>query len=139
LYALVKEKAGEQTYLIDVGERAQQIVLAFEERQLTTQQALEQLQTELSRALKAQDEQQTSDLSPDAFAVLWLLRGRRLEKVEEIALAMNRAFEKHPHWRQSEQQDRDVRRALYKALMGAEVKDVTQVAEWLLTVLGKRS
>src|SRR5690606_35536954 len=41
---LASEQAAEDPYLVSIGERAEQVAKAFEERQMTTQQALKSLQ-----------------------------------------------------------------------------------------------
>ena len=82
---------------------------------------------------------QASGLSAESFAVYWLLKGQEVSGAKKIAHQMGVAFAAHPHWRASEQQEREVRTALYKALLGEKVDHITEVAGWLLTVLKRRS
>jgi len=85
---------------------------------------------------EAKAEQDRSDLSPDSFAVYWLLDRKEVPHADEIARTAERAFAAHPHWKTSEAQDREVRRALVKALIDAGVTEsVTELGAWLLGVL----
>lgn len=49
------------------------------------------------------------------------------------------AFSEHPYWRQSESHGREVRRALYKALLSAGVKNVVKQTNDLFAMLRKVS
>lgn len=113
---------------------------AFEERQLNSQQALQEL-TALVRDLQdAQEQRRESRLSPEAFAVAWWLRvqkGFDAEKAEVLAGAVEPAIKQYPHWAVSEAQERDLRRRLYRELIAAGVKDADVVAwaDEMLTLL----
>ena len=138
LHRLVEAKGKEQPHLIPIGERAEAIRRAFEERQINSQQALQEL-AELVRDLKeAQEQRQESDLSPEAFAVSWWLRvqkGFDAEKAESLAASFEPAFEKLPHWALSKAQERELRKLIYKELIAAGVKDVVAWTAEMLTLL----
>ena len=138
LHRLVEAKGKEQPHLIPIGERAEAIRRAFEERQINSQQALQEL-AELVRDLKeAQEQRRESDLSPEAFAVSWWLRvqkGFDAEKAGRLAASFEPAFEKHPHWAVSKAQERELRKLIYKELIAAGVKDVVAWTDEMLTLL----
>ena len=138
LHRLVEAKGKEQPHLIPIGERAEAIRRAFEERQINSQQALQDL-AELVRDLKeAQEQRQESDLSPEAFAVSWWLRvqkGFDAGKAEHLAASLEPAFEKLPHWALSKAQERELRKLIYKELIAAGVKDVVAWTDEMLTLL----
>ena len=138
LHRLVEAKGKEQPHLIPIGERAEAIRRAFEERQINSQQALQEL-AELVRDLKeAQEQRQESDLSPEAFAVSWWLRvqkGFDAGKAGHLAASLEPAFEKHPHWAVSKAQERELRKLIYKELIAAGVKDVVAWTDEMLTLL----
>ncbi|MCL6649855.1 MAG: HsdR family type I site-specific deoxyribonuclease, partial [Chloroflexi bacterium] len=133
---IVEAKGAEQPYLIPIGERAEAIVRAFEERQVTTQEALRQLVEGPVRELQQAEEARNSmDLPPEAFAIYWLLDREGVAESEAAAREIAAALDRHPHWRTSEQQEREARKAIYKALLGAGVPDPVSFAEGLLNVL----
>jgi len=134
LFKLVSDKAHQEPYLIPIGERARQIALAFEQRQMTTQAALEALEGLVSEYHEASKRRSQSDLSSEGFGVYWLLKRENVAAAEPIAREATKAFETFPHWKQSADQERQVRTALYKALMHAGVDDL-ELVNHLLQVL----
>jgi len=142
LHRLVENHGKEQPYLLPIGERAEAIRRAFEERQLTSEQALRELAKLVDDLQKAQKQRQESDLSPEAFAVAWWLRVQKElpeEKVEQIARAIEPSFQKFPHWSRSAAQERELRRSLYKALIDVGVPDVVAWTDGMLTLLRRVS
>jgi type I restriction enzyme R subunit len=136
LERLTREEGAAAPHLIPIGQRAQEIVKAFEQRQIDTQEALAELQRLLGEVDAAKVEQEQSDLSPDSFAVYWLLARKEIPQSDEIAHTAQQAFNSYPHWKTSEAQDREVRKALLKALLDAGVtENVTELTGWLLDVL----
>jgi len=132
---LVSQQRNAQPYLISIGDRAEEIAQAFEDRQMTTQQALElldKLVRDLKEAEKARD---ATGLSPEAFAVFYLLRVEGVKEPLAAARSVEGAFEKFPHWQISGQQEREVRKAIFKALIDAGIEAVVEVAEKLMKLL----
>lgn len=126
---LVEEEGRRSPFLISIGERAEAIVQAFEERQATTQEALRQLQLLVEEYREAREKQEKTDLSPEAFAVFWLLRREGIDRAEMVARQAAEAFERNPHWHWSSEQERGLLIALFKALLNAGVNQ-TRVAEF---------
>lgn len=135
LYSLVQQGRHQAPYLIPIGERAEQIARAFEERQLTAQEALRQLGELVEDYKTAERDRQESDLSPEGFAVFWLLRKNSVANAASIAQEMSKAFERFPHWQRSERQERELRKSLYKALLDSGIENVAEWADRLLTML----
>ena len=131
----VKDRSPDAPYLVPIGERAEQIAKAFEDRQLSTQQALEELTSLLNEAREADSSREASDFSVEGFSVFWLLKRIGVADAEPIARSLESVFVDHPYWRQSAEQGRDVRRGLYKALIDAKVEKVGDVVGYLLSVL----
>ncbi len=74
LHDHIKQMAQQQPWLISIGDRAEAVAQAFEERQKTTHEALEQLQALITEVRDAERARTESELSPEAFAVLWYLK-----------------------------------------------------------------
>jgi type I restriction enzyme R subunit len=132
---LVNAKAGGEPYLISIGDRAQEIAEAFESRQMTTQQALELLEKLIARLKAAEKDRDATGLSPEAFAVFYVLKADGVKDPLKAAQAVEAAFQQHPHWQTSEHQEQDVRRAIYKSLIDAGVEAVVEVATKLMKLL----
>ena len=135
LQNIVMQQSGQSPYLISIGEKAEQIAQAFQERQLTTQQALEQLQQLVAEYKDAEKSRQQIDLSKEGFAVYWLLDREGVQQAETVAREVMEALKRSPHWRSSEEHARQVRRALTKALVTANVDRVHEHVERILQML----
>jgi type I restriction enzyme R subunit len=139
LHDLVHEQAHEQPWLISIGDRAEAIARAFEQRQRTTREALatlEELLGDLREAVRGRSE---TDLAPEAFAVLWYLKKEGVAQAEAVAHRVAVAFESHPHWQVSSHQEQEVRKAPYKALINVGVDGVVELANGVLHMLRRAS
>ncbi len=136
LYVLVEQEGQRAPHLIPIGERAEKIAKAFEERQITTQEALRQLEGLVAEYKEAESTRQQSNLSREAFAVYWLLHNERISNVEAIAQAVEPIFAEHPHWQSAANQEREVRIRLNKVLLQTELGErAVDVVDRILGVL----
>ena len=143
LYRLVEAKRKDAPHLIPIGERAEAIRRAFEERQLNSREALKELEELVQKLKAAEAEREESDLSPEAFTAYWWLqvqKGLPRENARALAEAMGEAFASHPHWQASRRQEGELRGALYKAFIqaGIEAEKVVPWTHELLTLLRRR-
>ncbi|MDN5292779.1 MAG: type restriction enzyme subunit [Eubacteriales bacterium] len=136
---LVDREGGRSPYLITIGERAEQVAKAFEERQITTKEALKQLEIAWQEHEEAEKVKEETDLSPEGFAVFWLLKREGVARAEEAAQQAAAIFEKFPHWERSSEQERNLRIALFRILLEAGVERVADFAERIMKMLGRRS
>ena len=134
IHRLVADKEHDQPYLIPIGERARAIAEAFEKRQITSQQALEELEQLVGEYHDAVVEREQSELSSEGFGVYWLLQREGVAQAQDIAQQVAEAFAQYPHWRDSDEQERHVRMALYKGLIKANV-DNLELVDQILQVL----
>ncbi len=74
-------------------------------------------------------------MSPEAFAVYWLLDREGVAKAQDVAQAAAAAFEEHPHWQTSSHQEQAVRKSLYKAMITAGIDGVVDLAQRLMKML----
>lgn len=137
LHDLAEEEGAAQPHLIAIGERAEEIAEAFEQRQKSTQEALAQLIELIREHRDAEQSRERYGLSPEGVGVYWMLQRERVPQAIEVAKEASAAFEKYPHWQTSSRQEREVRIELYKALRKGGVKDITAVGKRLMDVLRK--
>jgi type I restriction enzyme, R subunit len=137
----VEDEAKRAPYLISIGERAQQIADQFRQRQLSTKDALNQLEDLVREINAARKEQADRNVSAEAFTIYWLLKrdGTAPEKAQEVATKMRAVFDQFPHWQRSELQNRQVRQALYGRLIESGATSVTELAERIMTIVGRES
>ncbi len=135
---LVEEKVDDMPYLLSIGERAEAIAEAFEQHLTEAQKALIELTGVVEELEKAEELRQKSDLPDEAFAVYFFLEGRGVRGAEKIARESAGAFDHNPHWKESDDQERRVRIALYKALKGTGT-NMVEVVDGLLNLLRRAS
>lgn len=135
MHDLVEEKAAEQPYLVSIGDKAEEIARNFEGRQKTTQDTLSALEKLVAEAAEAEKRKDEADLTPDAFAVFWMLQRAEVAQALPVARAVGEAFQTFPHWQSSSHQEQEVRKAIYKALIDAQVDGVIEVANGILKML----
>lgn len=132
---LVTAEALKEPYLINIGDKAQQIAREFEERQKTTKETLEALRRLIQEIIEARKERDATELTPESFAVYYLLKKEGIAQADKIAKAAEEAFKKYPHWQTSSRQEQEVRKSFYKALIDAGVKGVVEIAQGVLKML----
>jgi type I restriction enzyme R subunit len=131
----VRRKGSHAPYLIPIGERAEQIALLFQQRQIDAIKALEELAKLLEEARQAETAQEASGFSIESFSVFWLLQRDHVDRAEQVGRAMESTFATHPHWRHNQAQEREIRIALHAALIDAGVKDTATIVDSILAVL----
>jgi len=131
IHRLVADKEHDQPYLIPIGERARAIAEAFEKRQITSQQALAELEALVGEYREAYAEREQSELSSEGFGVYWLLQREGVAQARDIAQRVAEAFTQYPHWKQNDEQERHVRTALYKGLIESGVDNLELVNQVL--------
>jgi type I restriction enzyme R subunit len=133
----IEQKRERQPYLIPIGERAEAVAREFQERQLSTEDALAELTKLLSETQDAERLRAESNLNLEAFAIFWMLNRMTLPHADVVANAMDMEFRENPYWRQSPQQERQIRLRFYSSLIAAGVDQakLTEVVDSVLNVL----
>jgi type I restriction enzyme R subunit len=117
LEELVRTQGGCQPFLIPIGERVEAIVKSYDDRQLTTEQALQDLEELLKEYESAKRRADKSGLSPEAFAVFWLLDRAGAAQAEAVARQTDALFvERFPHFADNAGDLRQLKAELYKLL-----------------------
>ncbi len=105
----------------------------------TAQQSLLELAKVIEELGRIEERSKQSNLSRESFSSLVFLETRMVKDAENIARETAGAFEDHPHWKESAEQEREVRLALYKALKDSETKRMVGIVNDLLTLLKSAS
>jgi type I restriction enzyme R subunit len=135
----VNDESARAPYLLSIGERAQAIAEAFKQRQIDTQDALQRLEALVRAINDAEREQAERQISGEPFAIFWLLKQEQVPvaEAEQIAKKMIAVLQEQPHWRTSEHQARQVRRALYQYLGNSGIQNIPKAVERIMNVIGK--
>lgn len=110
-------KDGEsKPFLIPIGERAEETIESYDNRQLGTKDALTKFMKLAEEISLAEREQNKMELGDNAFAVYTVLKNVKETITPEQAQAVNQIFEKYPDHQWDEQQEKELRSMLYKTL-----------------------
>jgi type I restriction enzyme, R subunit len=112
-----------QLHLFPIGERAEAVLDAFDDRQITTRQALDELTKLLAEYLEAKRQEKQSGLDPHAFAVFWLLRQSGVAEPQKLAERIESLFRDFPNFDQNVQERRGLKARIYKVLLPAVGKE----------------
>jgi type I restriction enzyme, R subunit len=117
LAATVAREGLSQPFLLSIGERAEALAQAYEDRHLTTQQALEQFGQLAEQYTEADAERQRLGLDPNAFAVYTTLKALDVANLTPgHARDVDAVFLAHPDYRWDWNEGVAVRAELYKLL-----------------------
>lgn len=137
----VAEESRSKPYLVSIAERAREIANRFEQRQITTQEALQELiEGPVREMQEAEEELRKRDLDPRTFSIFWTLHREGIEDADTRARSIASALDQYPHWAFSEHQGRELRKLITKILLDAlGVDRVSDAVERLLNVLRREA
>jgi len=133
----VAREGSEQPYLIPLGERVEAVLEFFGDRQLSTNEALAELETLIQEYLDAKKERENLAVDEHTFAVYQILKQRSVAKGEALAIAreLHRVFATFPEYRDNPSQLRLLKAELYKHLLKAVgKKEMVETADRLMRV-----
>ena len=123
LHKTVTEESRSKPFLISIGERAEALTEAYENRQLITQQALTEFEKLADEYTQASSERAQMDLDENAYAVYKVLEGYTETIRSEQARDLNRVFDQFSDYRWDTHQNSQLRRMFYltlRPIVGAE-------------------
>ena len=130
----VTEDGRSKPFLISIGERAEALAEAYEDRQLTTQEALAGYEELVEACERASSEQTCMNLDDNAYAVYTVLKGFAEEITPEGAREVDSLINQFPDYQWNEQQERELRIKLYSTLRSIVVGGVLAPARALLEI-----
>ena len=124
-------------YLQSIGEKAELISNSFKQRQINAQIALDKLKEIVEEINTAKKEQAEKKMPIEIFSVYWILKEKNVNGAEEKSNSMKRIFEAYPHWRTSEEHEREFKRGILKVFIKSEikVKEATKLTNRIITIL----
>lgn len=137
------EKAAEENaadpFLVALSERAMAVQAAFEDRQKSTAEALDELLKEVERNEKRKKEQAAKGLDSVGYFVLCKLTDDGIKNPESVSRKVAETFTKFPNWQRSEGELRELRKQVTFAILREEdnVEKATATVDALFTLLQK--
>ena len=116
LHKTVTEEGRSKPFLISIGERAEELADAYENRLLTTQQALIEFENLADEYTQASRERAQMGLDENAYAVYKTIESYAENIRPEQVRDLNRVFEQFPDYQWNEHQSSQLRRMFYLTL-----------------------
>jgi type I restriction enzyme R subunit len=123
LMTTLSEEGEQQPYLIPISERTEAILEAYDDRQVTTQSALDQLAKLLEEYLQAKREREQTGFDINTFTLFWILKQSGATAADQLAPKLNALFEKYKHHRDNIGEERQLKAEMYKLILPAIGKD----------------
>jgi type I restriction enzyme R subunit len=142
LVKAIEKSADEQSddpFLVAMAERARAVQEDFENRQSTTEKALENLFLEIEKNTKRKQEQAEKGLDGLSYFVLCKLVEDGIPNAEKVSTKIREAFAKNIGWKESDAAMRELRKAVTIAIFAEEddLDKVTATVESLFRLLEK--
>lgn len=115
LLTTVRDDSSQKPFLLSIGERAEAVALAYEDRQLTTQQALLEFQQLAQELVQADADRAALGLNDNAFAIYKTVKASADINVDQARL-LDSLFAKYPDYRWDGDQAKSLRAELYREL-----------------------
>ncbi len=129
----VNEKGEQQPYLVPIGERAEAVLESYDDRQISTQEALKQLERLLAEYAQATREREQTGFDLNTFTIYWVLKQAGASKPEGVAPLIDAAVGRFPNYRYNTAHLRYLKAELYKVLLPAVGRDrMVELAEQIL-------
>ena len=106
-----------QPYLISIGEKAQAIIELYDDRRVTTLEALKRLEEIIREIIQARREQIEKNFDVNTFTIFWLFKRNGISKPDTLAVTINGIFETYPNWKLNSKEKRELTTQLYKILL----------------------
>ena len=119
-----------------LADRAKQVQESYEDRQTSTQEALEELFAEIKKNEKRKRDQAEKGYDTLRYFLFTSLQGAGVANPERVSEKVARAFVDYPNWQQSEADLRELRKAATFAVY-AEVDDLDEVTAIVEKLLGR--
>lgn len=124
------DRGAKEPYLISIAERAEAVMDALEDRQVSTTDAMEQIEALMVEKLKAEKARQESGLDPETFEIFWFLQQEKLSNPLILAKEISAVYERFPNWNTNEDEHRQLKAEIYKSLLrvvsGKRMVDLTE-------------
>ena len=121
------EEQSDDPFLVAMAERARAVQEAFEDRQSTTEKALEDLLAEVAKNEQRKKAQAEKGLDGLRYFVLCKLTEDGIPNAEAVSGKIREAFAEHPGWKDSDAELRELRKDVTFAVFSEE-EDLEKVA-----------
>jgi type I restriction enzyme, R subunit len=116
----IAEENSDDPFLIGLRERAEQVKELYEDRQLSTQEALNEIKKIYEDDINRKKQQAEKGFDGLTFFVYRTMLDKGLKNADGITKQIKDEFSNYPHWKTSERELRDLRKGVYYAILSEE-------------------
>ncbi len=124
----IAEENSDDPFLIGIKERAEAVEENYESRQLSTQEALDEIRKLYEEDVRRRKEQADKGFDDLTFFIYRTLLDKKIKNSEEVTKRIKVEFVNHPNWKTSEKDLRELRQAIYFVLLSEE-DDINKAAD----------
>ena len=110
----VTEDGDDNPYLKPIGERAEAIQEAFDDRQITSQESLKKIERLINEIVEAKRQQEKTGFDINTFTIYWSLKQENVKEPENLARGINSLFLRFPDYKHNIAELRQLKAELYK-------------------------
>lgn len=126
----IAEEESDDPFLIGIKERAEQVEENYENRQVSTQEALDEIRKLFEEDIKRKKEQSEKGFDGLTFFIYRLLLDKEITNTDKVTKQIKEDFVNHPNWKSSERELRELRQSVYFAVLSEE-DDLDKVANFV--------
>ncbi len=115
--ATVSDEERASPFLKPIGDRAEEILDAYDERQLSTENALKKIEILIREIVEARKHQSEMQVDGTTFAVYWTLKQENIPEPESTAQGIKGLFDRFPNHCDNVAELRQLKAELYKVLI----------------------
>jgi type I restriction enzyme R subunit len=111
------DRGTKEPYLISIADRAEAVMTAMEDRQMSTTDALSKIEALMQEKLRAEQARKESGLDPDTFEIFWFLQQQELSQALPIAKEISAVYSRFPNFASNADEQRQLKAEIYKSLL----------------------
>ena len=111
------DRGTKEPYLISIAERAESVLSALEDRQVSTTDAMTQIEILMREKLEAEKARKESGLDPETFEVFWYLQQQKLPEAKMLAREISAVYTRFPNFASNADEQRQLKAEIYKSLL----------------------
>lgn len=121
-------------YLISIAERAENIINSYKERQISSQEALKEIEKLIEEINNSKREQTEKEMSNETFSIYWILKKENIDNSQKLAEEIGEQLSNYPYWKTNEAQGRELKQKIIKLILHTKV-DVKKASELTQKIL----
>ena len=119
----VRGDSDRQPFLKPIGDRAEVVIEQYDDRQISTEEALKQIEALAQEIIRAREEQQRLGFDAMTFAIYWALIPEDIPDVQKLAVALDSCLQRFKNHRDNINELRQLKAEMYKLLLPAVGKE----------------